>query len=110
MEAKRGRKEAVGLEEPQGNPQGNLDDRTEGSCPKKYFPKAEGASELDEDEEELDDEDIEDDDGLEDGFVACDEVENKDVGRPTDDVAARSRAALALEWRGLPPPNLVRPN
>ena len=23
---------------------------------------------------------------------------------------ARARAALALEWRGLPPPNLVRPN
>ena len=87
--------------EPQGNPQGNPDNWTEGSRPKKSFPpvtqEVEGASELDEDEEELKNEDIKDDDGLEDGFVARNEVENEDAGRPTDDVVAQTRAALALE-------------
>ena len=87
----------------------------------KSFPKtptkappitqeAEGVGNLDKDEEELDDEDIEDDDGLEDGFAAREEVENKDARRSTDNIAARARVALAWEPRGHPPPNVVRPD
>ena len=141
--AERGRKEAVKLKEPHGDPQGNPDDRTgvprrldrttakqgrkkaveprgdpddrtKGSHPKKSFPpvtqEVKGVGEPDQDEEELDNEDIEDDDGLEDGFTARDEVENKDAWRPTDDVTAQACVALALEPMGHPPPNLVRPN
>jgi hypothetical protein len=107
MTAERGQKEAV---EPRGNP----DDRTKGSHPKKSFPpvtqEVKGVGELDEDEEELDDEDIEDNDGLEDGFAARNEVEDEDAWRPTDNVAAQARVALALEPRGHHPPNLMRPD
>ena len=119
--AEQGRKEAIGLKEPHGNPQGNPDNRTEGSRPKKSFPKTttkappvtqevEGVSNLDKDEEELDNKDIEDDDGLKDGFAARDKVENDDTRRPTDNVAVRAHVALAWEPRGHPPPNFVRPN
>ncbi len=70
-----------------------------------------GVGDLDKDEEEFDDEVIEVDEGLEEGFAACDEVEDEDVSRSTEDVAVRARAALAWEPRGHPPPNFfVRPN
>ena len=79
----RGRKEPIGLEDPQGDPQGDPDDRTEagrlaeGGRPKDALPKTtkpppitqEGdEEELDTDEEEPDDEDSED--GLKDDSAA----------------------------------------
>ena len=79
----RGRKEPIGLEDPQGDPQGDPDDLTEagrlaeGGRPKEALPKTtkpppvtqEGdEEELDTDEEEPDDEDSED--GLEDSSAA----------------------------------------
>jgi len=62
--AEQGRKEAIELEEPHGNPQGNPDIQTEGSRPKKSFPKTttkappitqevEGVGNLNKEEEEL---------------------------------------------------------
>ena len=105
--AKQGRKEAITLEDPQGNPQGNPDERTEAGRPKEWSPKTttkappvtqevEGVDNPDEEEEELYDEDIEDNVGPEGGFIAHSEVENKDGGSDGEDPAqGEDRAHVA---------------
>jgi hypothetical protein len=124
----RGRKEPIGLEDPQGDPQGNPDDRTEagrfseGGRPKKAPPKTtkpppvtqedDGVGNLDSEEEEFD-EDDNDDDGLKSRSVANDWT---DGGRPKEDDddeldAARDEATRAsVPPRGHPPSNVVRPD
>jgi hypothetical protein len=96
--AERGRTEPIGLEDPpQGDPQGDPDDRTEtgslseGGCPEKAPSRTTkpppvtqedaGAGDLDLEEEEFDDND-DDDDGLERRSVANDRTNG---GRPKEE-------------------------
>ncbi len=73
--------------------------------------EVDGVGDLDKDEEEFDNEDIDDDEGLEDGFATCDEDDDKDARRSTDNVVVQARAALAWEPRGHPPPKVfMRPD
>jgi hypothetical protein len=107
--AERGRTEPIGLEDPQGNPQGEPDDRTEtggwseGGRPEKVPPRTTkpppvtqedvGAGNLDSEEEEFD-EDNDDDDGPERRSVVH---ERADGGRPKEGSldAARDEATRA---------------